>query len=411
MGCTADVVVIGAGAIGASTAFHLAKAGRKVLVLEKEPGPALHQSGRNSGVIHAGYNLKPGTNKAQFCIEGSRRLREYCERKGIAVFVGGILVVARTDAERQVLAELYRRSTANGVQASLVDAAGIREIEPFAEGIEALHAPEGASFDARAYVHALTGDAMGAGAEILYDTRVLGIHDPSAGVAVGEEPGGTGARGGVTLTTSKGKIEAAVVVNAGGLYADQLAGALAPDMRVIPFRGYYAELAPCRRDLVRSHIYAAPDLTFPFLGVHLSRRADGRVIVGPGAMLAFGREAYKFHHVQLRDLASTLSWGGFYKMMIRPEFRRLIRSEVAKSLSLRAIWDEARLLMPTLKPEDVTHSYAGNRAQQVSKDGRLVEDIVVRETPRAVHVLNAVSPGLTCSLPFGEHLAGLCVAK
>ena len=387
-----DVLIVGAGAIGSSAALHLARRGLKVAVVEKEAGPALHQSGRNSGVIHAGYNVKPGSVKAKFCVEGNRRLRAYCDDKGIATHAGGILVVARTEAERAVLAELERRAKGNGVDTRMLDERGLREQEPHATGIEALHAREAMSFDARAYVHALTGDAMRAGAEFLYDTRVRRLEEGA-------------------VVTDKGRLEAKVVVNAAGLYADVLARELAPDMRVIPFRGYYAELAAPRRDLVRSHIYAAPDLNFPFLGVHLSRRADGRVIVGPGAMLAFGREAYSFWSLKGGKLGRTLGFGGFWRMMVRPEFRRLVRDEVAKSLSLRSIWKEARLLVPDLRPEDLVPSYAGNRAQQVSKDGKLVEDIVVRETPRSVHVLNAVSPGLTCSLPFGEHLADLAASK
>ena len=399
-----DVVVIGAGAIGASAAWHLARAGRRVMVLEKEPGPALHQSGRNSGVVHAGYNVKPGTAKARFCIEGNRQLRAYCAERGIPLEVGGILVVARTEPERAVLAELHQRATGNGVDVRMLDAAGIRAAEPHAAGIEALQAREAGSFDARAFVHALAGDAVRAGAEILYDTRVLRIEDAS----LRDPAAGSGE---ITLGTSKGPVTARVAVNAAGLYADTLAGALAPDMRVIPFRGYYAELAPARRNLVRSHIYPAPDLNFPFLGVHLSRRTDGRVIVGPGAMLAFGREAYSLWSLRGGKLGRTLAWGGFWRMMLRREFRRLIRDEVGKSLSLRAIWKEARLLVPELEPEDLVRSYAGNRAQMVDRKGQLVEDMVVRETPRAVHVLNAVSPGLTCSLPFGEHLAGLAAKK
>src|SRR2546429_161731 len=287
-----DVVVIGAGAIGASAAWHLARAGRRVMVLEKEPGPALHQSGRNSGVVHAGYNVKPGTAKARFCLEGNRQLRAYCAERGIPLEVGGILVVARTEPERAVLAELHQRATGNGVDVRMLDAEGIRAAEPHAVGIEALQAREAGSFDARADVHAPAGDAA-----------------------------------------------------------------------------------------------------------------------RPGAMLAFGREAYSLWSLRGGKLGRTLGWGGFWRMMMRREFRRLIRDEVGKSLSLRAIWKEARLLVPELQPEDLVRSYAGNRAQMVDRKGQLVEDMVVRETPRAVHVLNAVSPGLTCSLPFGEHLAGLAGKK
>src|SRR5205807_965692 len=390
-----DVIVIGAGAIGASAALHLARAGARVTLLEKEKGPAQHQSGRNSGVIHAGYNLKPGSLKAKYCVEGSRALRQYCRERGIAMEQGGILIVARSDAERATLAELHRRAQANGVRTTRVDERGITEIEPHARGIEALSAPDGASFDAPAYVAALLEDARAAGARVEFGVAVRRI----------VEPGGTSP---ARVLTSNGSRDAGVVLNCPGLYADRLAGGLAGDMRIIPFRGYYAELRHGRTDLIRSHVYAAPDLHFPFLGVHLSRRTDGRVIVGPGAMLAFGREAYRLAQVQPRDLLSTLLWPGFYRMMVQPRFRALVRSELLKSLFLGRIAAEARLLIPELEAGDLVRSYAGNRAQVVSRSGELVDDIVVRRSGRTVHVLNAVSPGLTCSLPFGRYLAEMC---
>ena len=390
-----DVVVVGAGAIGASAALHLAKLGARVVVLEKEREPAQHQSGRNSGVIHAGYNLKPGTLKARYCVDGSRALRTYCREHGILMDEGGILIVARTDDERRTLAELHQRSQANGVKSRLVGESDLRAIEPHARGIEALHAPEGASFDAVAYVKALLAEAASLGVEIKYNTTVQRSLE------------GTG----VEVRTSSGSVSAAGLLNCAGLHADQIAGAVAADLRIIPFRGYYAELRPERRTLVRSHVYAAPDLTFPFLGVHLSRRVDGRVTVGPGAMLALGREAYRFFEWSFGDLWRTLTWPGFYRLFGDGRFRGLVVSEVQKSLSLKAIWSEARLLIPELRREDLVRSFAGNRAQVVSRDGRLIDDIVVRETARSVHVLNAVSPGLTCSLPFGASLAQTCLDK
>ncbi len=388
--------MIGAGAIGASAALHLARAGARVLILEKEARPAQHQSSRNSGVIHAGYNLKPGTVKAKYCVEGSRRLRAYCRERGIPMVEGGILIVARTEAERATLAELHRRAQANGVQSRIVPADEIPAIEPEARGIEALHAPEGASFDPVRYVEVLLEDARAAGAEVRYDVAVRSIGDQ-----------GTCAR----IVTASDTWEAGVALNCAGLYADRLASPFAADLRIIPFRGLYAELVAERRALIRSHVYAVPDLTFPFLGVHLSRRADGRVIVGPGAMLAFGREAYTLSAINLRDLAGTLTWPGFWRMVLQPRFLGLVRSEVTKSLSLAAVWKEAQRLVPALRQGDLVRSYAGNRAQVVNRAGELVDDIVVRESERTVHVLNAVSPGLTCSLPFGEHLAQLCASR
>lgn len=387
-----DVLVLGAGAIGASVAYHLAREGVRVEVIEKELAPALHQSGRSSGVLHAGYNQKPGSAKARYVVEGNHRLRQFCLERRIPLQEGGILVVARAEPQIAVLAQLQRRAKANGANVRMLDEAGLCEVEPHARGLQALQAHEGASFDAEAYVRALAEDATRHGARFRYGVKALHVGDGR-------------------VRTDRGVFDAKVVVNAAGLYADVLAGQLAPDMRVIPFRGFYAELTPARRGLVRSHVYAAPDLEFPFLGVHLSRRTDGRVIVGPGAMLALGREAYALASLRGGGLGRTLGWRGFWRMAVAPRFRTLFRRELAKSLRLKSIWKEARLLVPELAPADLVRSYAGNRAQQVAKDGKLVEDIVVRETATSVHVLNAVSPGLTCSLPFGEHLAKLAQRK
>lgn len=383
------MVVVGAGAVGTSAAYHLAQGGLDVLVLEKESDPGRHQSSRNSGVIHAGYNLQPGSAKARYCHDGNHRLRAYCQDRGITMHQGGILVVAKQEADVATVKELKRRADANDVEARVVDSAGLQEIEPQARGVAALHAPEGASFDAAGFVQALQDDAVSAGARFQYGATVTGHNE----------------EGGVTVQVDGHTVKARAMLNAAGLHADRIAGTVAPDLRVVPFRGYYAELAAPARRLVRSHIYAAPDLDFPFLGVHLSRRFDDRVIVGPGAMLAFGREAYRFWQVQPRDLKDTLSWPGFWRLFRKKRFRGLVASEVQKSLSLRAVHKEAKGLVPALRAGDLQRSFAGNRAQVVDRSGALVQDMLVRETEHCVHVLNAVSPGLTCSLPFGEDLA------
>jgi L-2-hydroxyglutarate oxidase LhgO len=391
-----DVIVVGAGAIGASVAYHLSLAGASVTVVEKEPRPALHQSGRNSGVVHAGYNLKPGTRKAAFCVEGSRRLRAWCLERRVPLEQGGILVVAVKEDEIPTLQELKRRSDANGVEAQIVDAEDIRRIEPHAGGVAALHAPEGASFDSEAFVRSLLDEADSRGTEVRYGVRVSAVVD-----------GGGVAR----VRTSDGILEAAVAVNCAGLQADRVAGGMASDVRVIPFRGFYAELVPEREHLVRSHVYRAPDLTYPFLGVHASRRTDGRVLLGPGAMLAPGRESYGLFGVNGADLAGTLAWPGFRALFRDPRFRRLAVREVRKNFRLLDIWKEAVELLPELRPADLARSFAGNRAQLIRRDGSLVDDFLVRETENCVHVLNAVSPGLTGSLPFGEWVAGLAMTR
>ncbi len=395
-GCRPDLLVVGAGAIGACVALHAARDGARVLLVDKEDAPARHQSGRNSGVCHAGYNLKPGTRKASFCVEGSRRLRAWCRERGVPLEVGGILVVAVERGEIATLEELKRRSDANGVRADLLDAASIRALEPHAAGEAALHAPDGASFDTAAFVRSVVAEAESHGTEIRYGVEVQALVD-------GE--------GCARARTADGPIEAGAAVNCAGLQADRVAGSVADDVRVVPFRGFYAELVPGREALVRSHVYRAPDLDVPFLGVHASRRTDGRVLLGPGAMLAPGRECYGLLGLDPGDLAATLAWPGTRRMLADPRFRRLAAREVRKNFRLRDIWKEAVQLLPDLRPGDLARSFAGNRAQLVRRDGSLVDDFLVRETEHCVHVLNAVSPGLTGSLPFGEWVAELARAR
>jgi L-2-hydroxyglutarate oxidase len=213
------------------------------------------------------------------------------------------------------------------------------------------------------------------------------------------------------VRTEHGALEASVAINCAGLQADRVAGGIAADVRVIPFRGFYAELVPERSDFVRSHIYRAPDLDYPFLGVHASRRTDGRVLLGPGAMVAPGRESYGLMDFDLGDTISTLAWPGFRRLFGESRFRHLAVREARKNFRLREIWKEASVLIPGLLPTDLARSFAGNRAQLVRRDGRLVDDFLVRHTKHTVHVLNAVSPGLTGSLPFGEWVAEQALSR
>lgn len=389
-------MVIGAGAIGASVALHAARAGASVIVVEEEREPARHQSGRNSGVIHAGYNLKPGSLKAKFCVEGSRRMRAYCIERGVPMVQNGILVVANREEERARLATMLLQGRENGADVRLTDAAGIREAEPNAVGIEALVAPEGASVDPVAYTNALVADARAAGCDVRFRRRVRPLLEPVSGP--------------VTVRTWHRTVTAKAIVNCAGLHADRVAGPVAGGLRVVPFRGSYAHVLGASHDLVRGHIYAVPDPALPFLGIHLSRGADGRLKAGPRAILAAGRQTYRRGAMHVRDMASVLAWPGFWRMWRGP-VGKAVPVELSRAVSLRGVARDAQRLVPALRASDLRRAPAGIRAQLVDRAGNLVQDMVVRETERAVHVLNAVSPGLTASLPFGEHVAKLALAK
>ncbi|WP_232701466.1 L-2-hydroxyglutarate oxidase [Halobacterium wangiae] len=388
-----DVVVVGGGCVGISTAYHLAtRTDLDVGVVEKEHHLAVHQSGRNSGVLHPGFNYEPGTQKAEFAVEGTRRMKAFCAEHDVPCEEVGVVVAARTRTEERRLDELAAQADANGVEATVVGRERLRELEPEAAGRAALHCPAAASVDAQQYVYALAREAREAGVTVHLDTRVTGLERTA---------------GGYRVATDSGPLDAGVVVNAAGLQADRIAHSVGvgEDYRVVPFRGEYYEVTPDRRGLVNSMIYPTPDPELPFLGVHFTRRADGSVIVGPNAVLAFGREAYENTDVNLGDLRDALGYEGFWRLFASPKMVRVAAVELGKSFSKPRFAAAARKLLPALRDDDLVPSYAGVRAQVVSRDGDLVKQPLFVEEERAVHVLNAVSPGLTCSLPFGEHLA------
>ena len=389
-----DAVVVGGGCVGVSTAKHLAERDIEVAVVEKEYGLAEHQSGRNSGVLHPGFNYEPGTLKARFAVEGTRRMKEYCDERGVPVDECGVLVVALDDAEEERLDKLKEQADENGTEARIVGLEFIEDQEPHVseEAQAALYAPEAASVDSRKYVHALAGDAEAEGAEFYMGHEVK---DVSSDNGVHE------------IRTTKGEVRADYVVNAAGLYADRLARLVGEptEHRVVPFRGEYYELKPDATDLCRTMIYPTPDPELPFLGVHYTRRTDGKVIVGPNAVLAFGREAYKNTQFSLRELAGTLSYGGFWRLVSSRKMMGVAWDELNKSYRKSRFVAASQRLVPEASRENFARSYAGVRAQLVSSDGELVKQPLVEHGDGSTHVLNAVSPGLTCSIPFGEHLA------
>ncbi|WP_137284682.1 L-2-hydroxyglutarate oxidase [Halorussus salinisoli] len=391
---THDVAVVGGGCVGCSVAKSLAEqTSLDIAVLEKEYHLAEHQSGRNSGVLHPGFNYEPGSLKARFSTEGTRRMKEYARANDIPLDECGVVVVAQSDEEEARLETLEAQADENGVATELVRGQDrIQQYEPHAAGQAALYCPEAASIDAQKYVYTLASDAEDLGVDFYLGYTVEQLHRR---------------RGGYRIETDKGHIEANYVVNAAGLHADAIAHdiGVGEEYQVVPFRGEYYELTPERRHLCESMIYPTPDPSLPFLGVHYTRRTDGKVIVGPNAVLAFGREAYRNTNVDLGELAETLGYEGFWKLLASPKMLRVAWNELHKSYRKAAFVDAARQLVPTARDGDFRRSYAGIRAQVVRDDGQLVKDPVFERGPDSLHILNAVSPGLTSSLPFGDRLA------
>lgn len=388
-----DVVVVGAGVVGLSVGMHLGEASDlDVAIIEKEPHVGVHQSGRNSGVLHPGFNYEPGSLRATFAVEGTRRTKAFCAEHGVPLEETGVVVVADDRADERRLDDLASQAEANGVEVSVLDREGLATIEPHASGRAALHCPAAAAIDSPAFVQALAFAAREAGVTRYMDTAVRDIEL---------------AGGGYRLATGMGPMACSYLLNAAGLGADRLAHAegVGTAYQIVPFKGEYRELVPDRRHLCGSMIYPTPDPELPFLGVHFTRRTDGRVLVGPNAVLALGREAYGRYDVSFADLVETLGFEGFWRLVGSPKMARIAIDELHKTYRHERFVEAARQLVPALEPDDVVDSYAGIRAQLVSADGELIDEPRFVDGPHSTHVLNAVSPGLTCSLPMGEHLA------
>lgn len=389
----ADVVVVGGGIVGLATADALVRRhpGLKLVLLEKEAGVARHQTGNNSGVVHAGIYYTPGSLKARLCVAGVRALRDFCEEHGVAYQAVGKVIVATQEAELPRLDALFERGQANGVPGlRTIDADELREIEPHAAGLRAIHSPDTAIVDYPGVCAALAAGLRGAGARLETEAPVI---------AVGEDAHG------LTVTTPRLRVRARRLIACAGLHADRVArmAGAAPDVSIVPFRGEYYFLQPHARERVRGLIYPVADPALPFLGVHLTRTVHGEVEAGPNAVFAFAREGYRQTSVNLRDLAEAVAFPGLWRLAAR--FWRTGAYEVWRSFSTAAFVASLRKLMPDLSVDDVRRGGAGVRAQAVGRDGRLVDDFAFAETERALHVLNAPSPAATASLTIGAHLA------
>jgi (S)-2-hydroxyglutarate dehydrogenase len=388
-----DVVVVGAGIVGLAAARELALRhdGLRICVLEREPRIAVHQTGRTSGVIHAGIYYQPGSLKARLCVSGARELYVYCEEHGIRTERTGKVIVATGAHELSGLDELERRGLENEVPGlRRIGPDELREIEPHAAGIAALHSPETGAVDFAEVAASLRADL--AERDGLVATR----HEVSA-----MRPQG----GSLAVTHASGITRARVGIACAGAWSDRLAVACgAPaEPRILPFRGAYLRLRPERRALVRGSIYPVPDPDLPFLGTHLTRTIDGDVLAGPSALLVGARDAYRLTRVSPGDLESILSWPGTWRMLRR--HRRTIVAELRAASSRRRFVGDLRRLVPELGFGDVAPGPAGVRAQAVNRDGSLVDDFVVHRTERAVHVRNAPSPAATSSLALARLIA------
>jgi len=387
-----DVAVVGGGLVGLGVALALgARGDLSVAVLEAEDRLAFHQSGHNSGVIHSGLYYKPGSLKAALCVEGARELFRLCEEEGIAHARCGKLVVATREDELPRLEELERRGRANGLAGVRRLAAGeIREVEPQATGIAALFVPETGIVDYPGVARAYARRIEAGGGTVLTGARVAGVRRNGTGLVV---------------ETARGTVSCGFLVNCAGLQSDRVARlcGVEPDVRIVPFRGEYYDLAPESRGLVRGLIYPVPDPRFPFLGVHLTRRVDGTVEAGPNAVLAWRREGYRKGSFSAVDAASIVSWPGFWHLAAR--FWRIGAYEVRRSFSKAVFVRDLRRLLPALRPEDVHPAGSGVRAQAVDHRGGLVDDFRIATSERAIHVLNAPSPGATASMAIGRRIA------
>ena len=394
-----DLIIIGGGIVGLATAMEVTRRfpALRLAVLEKEAALAAHQSGHNSGVIHSGLYYRPGSLKASLCVAGAAAMVAFCREHGIAHEICGKVVVATQERELPGLQELLRRGTANGVAGlTMIGPERLRELEPHAAGIRALHVPATGITDYAAVTRKYAEIVAAANGTVLTGTEVLGIVRGS---------------GEVVVQTTRGDYRAGLLVNCAGLYSDRIsrmAGA-ETEVRIIPFRGEYYEIAAARRSLVRGLIYPVPDPDLPFLGVHFTRRVDGSIEAGPNAVLALRREGYRKTDVSLGELGQAMSFGGFWRMARR--FWKVGAGEYYRSFHKPAFVKALQRLVPELQSDDLAAGGAGVRAQAVDRNGKMVDDFRFAVSERAIHVVNVPSPAATASLVIGREIVKMAEEK
>ena len=385
-----DVAVVGGGIVGLATAREVQQCFPRssVVVLEKERSVCSHQSGRNSGVVHSGVYYRPGTLKARLCVEGGRLLKAYCAEKKLPLELCGKVIVATRPHEIPRLEEIHLRAQANGVPgAALIDAGHLRELEPHAAGLRALHVPGAAVTDFRAIGESFAAEVRRAGGEVRLAARFEHRR---------EETGAT------LLRTPSDELRARRVINCGGLHADRIArrAGVRSGLKLVPFRGEFYEVL--RPALVRGLIYPVPDPAFPFLGVHFKTKIGGGVQAGPNAVPALAREGYRWRDINLRDLLDTLGHRGFWSLSFR--YWRTGAYEMLRSLHRGVFLRDLQRLVPEVEAADLRPAASGVRAQAVDGAGNMLDDFRIVQQERWVHVLNAPSPAATASLAIAQEI-------
>lgn len=392
------VVVIGGGIVGLAAAYRLQQRmpDARVTVLEKEPRTGRHQSSHNSGVLHCGLNYKPGSKRARLAVRGIRQMLEFCREQGIAHDVCGKVVVATSAEEVPRLQSLFERGLQNGLTGlRLLNPEELREIEPHAGGVQAMHVPQEGIADYAAVCETLAGLVRSQGGEIITSARVTSMHRDAEGWRV---------------VHTAGETSCDFLVACAGLYSDRVAelAGRRRDVRIVPFRGEYYLLRPERQFLVRNLIYPVPDPRFPFLGVHYTRRIAGGIEAGPNAVLAFAREGYSKRDVNLSDLADALAFPGLWRFLAK--YGRTCWDEIRRSFSRELFCRSLQRLVPEIRPDDLIPGGSGVRAQAMTPEGSLVDDFHFVPGDRQLHVVNAPSPAATSSLAIGEEIAEMVAA-
>lgn len=394
-----ELLIIGAGIVGLATALEAARrfSGMRIAVVEKENRVAAHQTGHNSGVIHSGLYYKPGSLKARNCVAGAASMKRFCQENGVQYEECGKLVVACDSDEVTRLSALHERGNANGVPGlRMLERDQFREIEPYCDGIRALHVPSTGIVDYTAVAQKYAELIRRAGGEIVFGAKVVGLRDDGDSNIV---------------ETTAGAFRARYVINCAGLYSDtitRLAG-VKTNLEIIPFRGEYYEIRPDRRYLIHNLIYPVPDPRFPFLGVHFTRRVNGSVEAGPNALLAFRREGYTGTDPDLGEAVEMMRFTGFWKMArkywqrgLAEQYRSWVKSAFAKAL---------QRMVPELQESDLTQGGSGVRAQAVDANGNLVDDFYFVHSGRMIHVCNVPSPAATASLQIGRDIVDMMVKR